>query len=234
MNEYNQNHKKILYEQYRKREEAANKNSMAFSNDETWFKKYKNKTHKANKGIKLKIDEKNDNNRYNNNNDYENQNIKTEYENINLDSARIDMKKYKQNFNMENNTNKEKNNIRFTTKKNSNKDSINNNDNFNNENQFPKRTLTSNFSDININFGNINNNNLNNKKSLLNQKKMNRHNFFSSTDIHQNISINDEKNKNTNWINVRRSFASDSANEGGIKVKKKKYGKKNMFIENIE
>ena len=56
------------------------------SNDETWLKKYKHKTHNHN----TKKEKINENNRYNN----QTEDIKYNKDNANLESARIEFKKY--------------------------------------------------------------------------------------------------------------------------------------------
>lgn len=106
LNVYNQKYK-IKINQQKLRSMANNKNKLAASNDETWFRKYKHNTFNANKMIKNKNENTMENDRYNNETFDPRSNMNKDINN--LASARIQVNKYKQNFEIENNEEKDKN-----------------------------------------------------------------------------------------------------------------------------
>lgn len=212
LNIYNQKYKKKINQQ-KLRSNVNNNNKLAASNDETWFRKYKHNTFNANQILKNKKENTMENDRYNN----ETYDIKSNINNKdinNLASARIQVNKYKKNFEIENNEEKDLNQIddnnektskKFSykkensintgnkTKKNKNNfsDKFGDFDNIKNDG-FPKRTLTSNFSDNKMSFSN---------REFRDSDK-NKFNFFSSSDLRN---LQDSKNKKSNRILVKRS-----------------------------
>lgn len=232
LNVYNQKYKKKINQQ--KLQNMANKNKLAASNDETWFKKYKHNTFNANQLLKNKKENTMENDRYNNETYEPKSNINKDINN--LASARIQVNKYKENFENENNEEKEKgkdkinnNNNEKTsrkfsykkensinagkdTKKNKNSfwDKFDDFDNIKNDG-FPKRTLTTNFSDNKMSFS----------SREIRDKNKNKFNFFSSSDLRNNITLQDSKNKKQNRIVVKRSSGNNNENNEKISVRRK-------------
>lgn len=224
LNIYNQKYKKKINQQ-KLRSNVNNNNKLAASNDETWFRKYKHNTFNANQILKNKKENTMENDRYNN----ETYDIKSNINNKdinNLASARIQVNKYKKNFEIENNEEKDLNQINDNNEKTSKKfsykkeNSINtgnktkkNKNNFSDKfgdfdniknDGFPKRTLTSNFSDNKMSFSN---------REFRDSDK-NKFNFFSSSDLRN---LQDSKNKKSNRILVKRS----NENNEKISVRRK-------------
>lgn len=224
LNIYNQKYKKKINQQ-KLRSNVNNNNKLAASNDETWFRKYKHNTFNANQILKNKKENTMENDRYNN----ETYDIKSNINNKdinNLASARIQVNKYKKNFEIENNEEKDLNQINDNNEKTSKKfsykkeNSINtgnktkkNKNNFSDKfgdfdniknDGFPKRTLTSNFSDNKMSFSN---------REFRDSDK-NKFNFFSSSDLRN---LQDPKNKKSNRILVIRS----NENNEKISVRRK-------------
>ena len=187
---YNQNNKKKFNQSHKKNN--LHKNNLAVSNDETWLKKYKHKTHNHN----IKKEKINENNRYNN----QTEDIKYNKDNANLESARIEVNKYKNNFDFEDNliNKKDKEINEIKTSVNTESNNKYNDLNESNDYKFPKRTLTTNFSNK-IRMQNQNDYEKNNE--LFEDKKLlTRQNFFSSNNIRKDygkgeIKVN-KKNKN--------------------------------------
>ena len=233
LNVYNQKYKKKINQQ-KLRSMANNTNKLAASNDETWFRKYKHNTFNANKILKNKNENTVENERYNNETYDPRSNINKDINN--LASARIQVNKYKQNFEIENNEEKDKNNIindnnektsrKFSFKKensiNTGSNNKKNKNNFSNtfgdfdnvkNDGFPKRTLTTNFSDNKMSFSS--------REFRDNDKTdKNKFNFFSSSDLRNNITLKDSKSKKPNRILVKRALGNDNDNEK-ISVRRK-------------
>jgi hypothetical protein len=230
LNVYNQKYKKKINQQ-KLRSMANNKNKLAASNDETWFRKYKHNTFNANKLLKNKNENTMENNRYDNETYDVKSNISKDINN--LASARIQVNKYTKNFEIENKEEKEKNNPlndndekksrKFSYKKENSLNTSNNTKknkyNFSNKfgdfeniknDGFPKRTLTTNFSDNKINF----------TSREIKDTNKNKFNFFSSSDIRNNITLQDSKSKKPDKILVKRALGNDNDNEK-ISVRKK-------------
>ena len=213
LNIYNQKYKKKINQQ-KLRSNVNNNNKLAASNDETWFRKYKHNTFNANQILKNKKENTMENDRYNN----ETYDIKSNINNKdinNLASARIQVNKEKDLNQI--NDNNEKTSKKFSykkensintgnkTKKNKNNfsDKFGDFDNIKNDG-FPKRTLTSNFSDNKMSFSN---------REFRDSDK-NKFNFFSSSDLRN---LQDPKNKKSNRILVIRS----NENNEKISVRRK-------------
>ena len=222
INLYNQKTRNNTHQSYK--HSNNQKNGLASSNDATWFKKYKHNTHCPIKKHNIKKDD--------------NENIKTEKEIDNLVSARIQVNKYKKYFGMEDNnllTEQKNKDINDNNQKSSRADNNKNNlvintlyNNYNNniitnqfknfnepdDNQVPKRTLTTKFP----NKFKLNQNDYENNNKIPSEKKSFVHNCFSSNDIFCDIAPGAKMESNQN--NVKASFAKNFE-LGEIKVRKK-------------
>ena len=220
---------------------TKNKNNFMQTNNESWLKKYKHKTHiNNNKGNKSNINENNLNNKA--------ISIINNYKekNNNLDSARINSNEYKKDFDNEKQKDKQapekimlksekpinsmyNNNIIISNK--------NNEFNYRNKNNFPRRTLSQNFSDnkylFRKDFHNLYNKENRNETSV-NQDKLKRHNISSNNNLSIHNSIPDQKGGSVIILNNRRSNANtNNIHEiREIKVlKKQDLTKKNITYE---
>lgn len=220
---------------------TKNKNNFMQTNNESWLKKYKHKTHiNNNKGNKSNINENNLNNKA--------ISIINNYKekNNNLDSARINSNEYKKDFDNEKQKDKQtpekimlksekpinsmyNNNIIISNK--------NNEFNYRNKNNFPRRTLSQNFSDnkylFRKDFHNLYNKENRNETSV-NQDKLKRHNISSNNNLSIHNSIPDQKGGNVIILNNRRSNANTNNIQEirEIKVlKKQDLTKKNITYE---
>lgn len=220
---------------------TKNKNNFMQTNNESWLKKYKHKTHiNNNKGNKSNINENNLNNKA--------ISIINNYKekNNNLDSARINSNEYKKDFDNEKQKDKQapekimlksekpinsmyNNNIIISNK--------NNEFNYRNKNNFPRRTLSQNFSDnkylFRKDFHNLYNKENRNETSV-NQDKLRRHNISSNNNLSIHNSIPDQKGGSVIILNNRRSNANTNNIQEirEIKVlKKQDLTKKNITYE---
>ena len=220
---------------------TKNKNNFMQTNNESWLKKYKHKTHiNNNKGNKSNINENNLNNKA--------ISIINNYKekNNNLDSARINSNEYKKDFDNEKQKDKQapekimlksekpinsmyNNNIIISNK--------NNEFNYRNKNNFPRRTLSQNFSDnkylFRKDFHNLYNKENRNETSV-NQDKLKRHNISSNNNLSIHNSIPDQKGGSVIILNNRRSNANTNNIQEirEIKVlKKQDLTKKNITYE---
>ncbi len=220
---------------------TKNKNNFMQTNNESWLKKYKHKTHiNNNKGNKSNINENNLNNKA--------ISIINNYKekNNNLDSARINSNEYKKDFDNEKQKDKQapekimlksekpinsmyNNNIIISNK--------NNEFNYRNKNNFPRRTLSQNFSDnkylFRKDFNNLYNKENRNETSV-NQDKLKRHNISSNNNLSIHNSIPDQKGGSVIILNNRRSNANTNNIQEirEIKVlKKQDLTKKNITYE---
>lgn len=220
---------------------TKNKNNFMQTNNESWLKKYKHKTHiNNNKGNKSNINENNLNNKA--------ISIINNYKekNNNLDSPRINSNEYKKDFDNEKQKDKQtpekimlksekpinsmyNNNIIISNK--------NNEFNYRNKNNFPRRTLSQNFSDnkylFRKDFHNLYNKENRNETSV-NQDKLKRHNISSNNNLSIHNSIPDQKGGSVIILNNRRSNANTNNIQEirEIKVlKKQDLTKKNITYE---
>lgn len=234
---------KTFYQPPKKQSDVntKNKNNFMQTNNESWLKKYKHKTHiNNNKGNKSNINENNLNNKA--------ISIINNYKekNNNLDSARINSNEYKKDFDNEKQKDKQapekimlksekpinsmyNNNIIISNK--------NNEFNYRNKNNFPRRTLSQNFSDnkylFRKDFHNLYNKENRNETSV-NQDKLKRHNISSNNNLSIHNSIPDQKGGSVIILNNRRSNANtNNIHEiREIKVlKKQDLTKKNITYE---
>ena len=188
---YNQKNKKNFNLSYNKTNINKKKNNLTVSNNESWFKKYKRNSHNVKNIKKGKSIE---NNRYNNQTEI----IKYYKDNSNLTSYKIEVNKYKKNFDNEDlniKKNKKINNLKPINIIVKDKYIISNNDlNESNDNKFPKRKLTTNFLNKINRFQNVyEKNNQNNQ--LKDIKAINLHNCFSCSDIFTDNSISKKKKR---------------------------------------
>lgn len=195
---------------------TKNKNNFMETNNESWLKKYKHKTHINNN--KMNKSNVNESNQHNNAisiiNNYKEKNN-------NLDSARIESNKYKKDFDIEKQKDKQPPGKIMINKEKSINTIYNNNNNiitnkynqFNhrNNNDLPRRTLSQNFSDNKYIFRKDFQNRYNKEnpnETSLNQDKLTRHTIFSSNNLPIHNPIPNQKGGSVIIVNNRRSNAN--------------------------